>query len=109
MSTVQTLQLLMPLPKSNWGGCCVLCDKAQARWTIRGQSASISVCGLCILYASPWGQRNSERIAATIDSVEKARAVPMPVGDGKLFRCEDADSVLGVLVLVDRTVSRMPT
>ena len=108
MSEVSTLRMLVPLPKTNWGGCCALCDKPQARWTARGLQAPLSVCSLCILYASAWGRRNELAIAKAIGQVEAARSQPMPRNAEKLMRCEDADSVLGVLVLVDRTLTRMP-
>lgn len=108
MSDVSSLRLLVPLPKNAWEGCCALCDKPQSRWTVRG-SPGATVCAMCLLYDSAWGKRNAASIEATIADIQKARGVELLRQGDRLFRCDDADSVLGVLVLVDRTLARMPT
>jgi hypothetical protein len=105
---VSSLRILTPLPKTLWQSNCSLCDKMQARWTARGTVAPVFLCSLCLLYETAWGKRNAAEIEATKALVEKGREKPLPVQDGKLFNCADADSVLGVIVLVERTLARMP-
>lgn len=108
MSDINSLRVLMPLPSNLWHSNCAKCDKPQARWTIRGVKPDVFVCSLCLLYKTGWGQRNESLIETTLESVEKSRDQPFVRQDSRLFNCPDADSVMGVIVLVERTLSRVP-
>ena len=107
-SDVSSLRLLTPLPRTLWQSNCALCDKTQARWTVRGVQPAVFICSLCLLYKTAWGKKNSAQVENVRTEVEKSRTEPFKVQDGKLHNCADADSVLGVVVLIERTMSRMP-
>lgn len=106
--SISSLRVLSPLPKHLWESNCILCDKRQARWTVRAVATPVFICSLCLLYGTTWGAANQSQALHIQTEIERSRPAPFPMQDGKLRDCADADSVMGVLVLVERTVARMP-
>lgn len=105
---VSSLRLLTPLPRTLWQSNCAVCDKTQARWTVRGVQPAVFICSLCLLYRTTWGKQNAAQVESIKAEVEKSRTEPFQMQGEKLHNCADADSVLGVVVLIERTLSRMP-
>lgn len=103
-----TLDVLMPLLPLTERGCCALCSQERARWTIRGAQPPVYLCALCLLYATPWGGDNSSQIETTLALSEYHSRRTFERVDGRLVSCSDADNLMGILILVDRTAKRMP-
>jgi hypothetical protein len=104
-----SLRALKPLPKNSWNVNCSLCDKPQARWMLQlGLPNPVFVCGMCVLYESEWGQNNVEMVGSMMDQIRRASGREFSLMDGRLLRPSDADDVLGVIVLMEMTMRRMP-
>lgn len=104
-----SLRFVNPLPQKLWGSHCSLCDKQQSRWAIMaGTPTPIFICGLCILHKSEWGKSNSPVVESTIERIQSTTDRKFEMADGKLTRCVEADDVLGVIILVERTAARAP-
>ena len=103
-----SLSLINPLPAKLWGSHCVKCDKLQARWGITlARDSTAFICGLCILYESEWGRSNPPLVPSTIAAIERNSERKFTFTEGRLS-CKDADDVLGVIVLTERTAARVP-
>lgn len=104
-----SLRFLNPLPRKLWGSACSLCDKPQSRWgIIAGTPAPIFICGLCVLHKSEWGRSNSPAVASTIERIVATSDRKFEMVNDMLQKCSDADDVLGVIILVERTIARVP-
>jgi len=105
-----SLRFVNPLPQKLWGANCSLCDKPQSRWAIlKVTPTPIFLCGLCILHKSEWGKSNSPAVTSTVERIQATADRKFEMADGKLTRCSEADDVLGVIILVERTLARSPT
>lgn len=105
-----SLRHLNPIPQKLWGSICTLCDKPQARWALlAGTPTPVFICGMCVFERSEWGKSNSPVVRSTIEKIEANSDRKFELADGKLVRCSDADDVLGVIILVERTAARVPT
>ena len=103
-----SLSHLNPLPAKLWGAHCVKCDRMQARWGIAlGRQAPVFICGACVLYESAWGKSQNQIVPSTIAAIERNSKRKFSFTDGRLS-CRDADDVLGVIILTERTVARIP-
>lgn len=93
-----------PLDKKEWDGPCMCCNLNQARWMFipANETGAVSICGLCWLYKSVWGQNRSEEIFSYLLKVEDEIGKPFPKAKRKLVRFEDADRILGALALTSR-------
>ena len=98
------LPRLRPLPR-NITRPCSLCGELQARWSVSRASEEI-ICGLCLLFRSDWAATNAQRVEDAIAQVQLQRPAPFEKlpETGILASCQDADDVLGVLVLTDMTL-----
>lgn len=101
-----SLRLLVPLSQPQWGMNCSLCDKPQARWTLRVESPKVYICGTCVLYETAWSEANQSAVEAAISNIRTAGKRELPAQGGRLLSPTDADDVLGVVILVDRTLAR---
>jgi len=105
---LSSLSLVNPLPQKLWGAHCAKCDKPQARWGITvGRQSPLFICGACVLYESAWGKSQSPLVPATIASIERNSDRRFVFSDGRLSS-KDADDVLGVVILTERTAARIP-
>ena len=105
---LSSLSLLNPLPQKLWGACCAKCDKPQARWGITlDRQTPVFICGACVLYESTWGKSQSPLIPMTIASIERNSNRRFAFIEGRLS-VKDADDVLGVVILTERTAARIP-
>lgn len=107
---IASLRHLKPLPKPSWNINCCVCDKPQARWELRvGAPGPVFICGMCVLYESDWGQSNAELVLETSQNIELHGQRSLQRAEaGKLAVPTDADDVLGVIVLMEMTVRRLP-
>ena len=104
-----SLRFVNPLPQKAWGAHCSLCDKPQARWILAvGSQTPVFLCGLCILHESAWGKSNNPAVESTTNAIRAASGREFSIVDGRFQRCSEADDVLGVLILVERTAARVP-
>lgn len=109
MPGLSSLRLIRPLPKAAWNSNCSKCDKPQARWHVRGLPVEVFVCGICVLYESPWGTTHATEVSATLDRIEAGSPRRFARNqDGKLSVPAEADDVLGVLLLTELTMNRLP-
>lgn len=106
---LSSLSFVNPLPQKLWGSHCAKCDKPQARWgiTVGRSSPPLFICGACVLYESAWGKSQSPLVPATIASIERNSDRRFSFTDGRLSS-KDADDVLGVVILTERTAARIP-
>jgi hypothetical protein len=100
---------LRPLPENMWGTSCDKCDKRQANWEYWSpklpptERRGYLVCSLCWLYRSDWGREHSADIAQYIALVEQsARVTFQRTANNQLLMCNDADRILGAIVLTSR-------
>ncbi len=95
---------LRPLDKKEWDGPCSCCGKKQARWMFlpANQEGAVSICGLCWLYESVWGQNRREEIFKYVRAVEEEIGAVFLKSKGQLIRFQDADRLLGALALESR-------
>ena len=106
---IASLTFLNPIPQRLWGAHCVKCDRMQARWGITvGRLTPMLICAGCVLYESDWGKSQSPLVTSAIAAIERNSDRRFVFVDGRLS-CKDADDVLGVVILTERTVARIPT
>ena len=102
--TVTDLKCLRPLMNPLRGMACFSCSKPRSRWVFDGLSdENIYMCSLCVLYKSEWARANARTVDAVVSKMLESKE--MMVEGGELVLVDDADSVLGVLVLSDRVSS----
>lgn len=93
---------LRPLPKVMWGTACTYCEKRQSRWTVVDEQAH-TVCSICYLYQSPWAVDKRKEIDVFIAEVEASLGSPFARNsEGNLSMFEDADRILGAVVMTSR-------
>jgi hypothetical protein len=68
----------------------------------------IHICGLCVLHESEWGKSGSPVVASTQAAITKASGRQFSMQGGRLTDCSQADDILGVIILTERTASRIP-
>lgn len=96
------------LDKENWTLECVACGKPHSKWEMLVNSPAgdqwSPVCALCFLFESKWGQDRADQITGFLTEViakeSKRNMVLTP--DKKLTVLDDADFILGILVLTSR-------
>lgn len=94
------LRRLRPLPHAMRGNACAWCDRRQSVWELVSRKGPETVCSLCLLYHEEVWTKEIEQI---ITQVEVARGCMFDRdARARLTRCEDADRVMGVVVLTDR-------
>jgi len=81
---------------------CATCKKKSARWLVLTDSAWISMCSLCWLYATPWGEQNAEGLAELVVGTEKSLGRQFVCVDGKLSDFADGDRILSAISLTSR-------
>ena len=96
------------LDKDKWSTSCEHCKLPRAKWEMQG----IAVCSICFLYESKWGKDRSTELDSYLNEVmaqasEKLTASTprrrMVLGPtGKLVSIDDADFILGILVVTSR-------
>jgi len=101
-------KLLQMLDKDKWSTSCEHCKLPRAKWEMQG----IAVCSICFLYESKWGKDRSTELDSYLNEVmaqasEKLTASTprrrMVLGPtGKLVSIDDADFILGILVVTSR-------
>jgi hypothetical protein len=97
------LNTLLPLVKPLHGSNCSKCDRSQAVWADPADAARSPICSLCVLYDSKVWDKSFETI---ISEVELARSTRFErSADMRIFRCSDADHVVGVLALSARVAA----
>lgn len=101
-------KLLRPLPASLRGIACARCDKPQSSWWADLQNEDEDktyVCSICMIYDTKWGREHREDVEEVVMTIQKARDCLFDKNDSnQLLNARDADDVLGVVVLADRTV-----
>jgi hypothetical protein len=95
---------LRPLDRKEWDGPCMSCGKKQARWMFKpaNRDGAVSICSLCWLYESVWGQNRREEIFKYVRAVEEEIGTAFLKDKGRLIRVQDADRLLGALALESR-------
>lgn len=104
------------LNKSMWGCACSVCDKLQSKWEMEvttenaskpGQvepTEAIQICSMCFLYESKWGQNRAvdlrEYLREVLASDPDRKIILSP--EEKLTNIDDADFILGCIVLTSR-------
>jgi ribosomal protein L37AE/L43A len=101
-------KLLQILAKDLWNTGCEHCKKPRAKWEMQG----IPICSLCFLYESQWGRVRAAELGSYLGEVmaqaeEKITAATprrrMVLGpSGQLTSSDDADFILGILVVTSR-------
>ena len=105
--SMTSLDVLTPLPPTAEKGCCSLCAEKRASWAVRGV-ADVFFCSLCLLYRTPWGEEAALAASSTLILMRHTSKQAYETVDGRLTSCADADNLMGILVLIDRTAKRMP-
>lgn len=99
-------RFLRPLPKSLWDSACHHCDKRQSRWEMGPPygGETYTVCSLCFLYESKWGEKRLDQISVLVQEVEAETGEKMlKAADGQsLLSCGDADRILSSIALTSR-------
>ena len=116
---VDTERLAM-LEKDKWSTACAVCGNPRAKWEMLPPPespggvtpAASPICSLCFLYETKWGKDRAADLGAYLNDVvatatEKLTAATprrrMILGPtGGLTRIDDADFILGILVVTSR-------
>jgi hypothetical protein len=95
---------LRPLPKPMWGTACSTCDKPHSRWSVQVAGGDpVPSCSVCFLYDSFWGKPLRKSLDLMVTGVEVELGNVFARGeDGRVTRAEDADRVLGAIVMTSR-------
>jgi predicted RNA-binding Zn-ribbon protein involved in translation (DUF1610 family) len=92
---------LRPLGTTAHLVCCV-CGQQTARWLImHARYGEAYICSLCFLYDSGWLDTSKAKAAVTrvINVLGLRRGKALECAESRLVRTEDADDVLGAVVL----------
>lgn len=92
---------VVPLPEGLRGLSCGTCDRHGAAWQIAAPGGLVPVCGLCVCYRTPWGEKRSEQLLEFVTEVARIGHL-MPLEQGKLVRVADADRVVAAARLFGR-------
>ncbi len=98
-SDLASLDRLMPLRSKV--DCCAVCGENQARWHHRDEGSAY--CSLCLMYRTEWGSRNQTQVRLVTTQIELHRPALVRDVHSNLAICSEADDVLGVVVLAERT------
>lgn len=101
-------KLVKPLPSSLHGMSCTNCSKPHASWSLRAVEdvAESAVCSRCVLYDSRWGEEQENNLARFVAAVEANLGTTFEKdANMRLSRREDADRVLGAIVMENMVYS----
>lgn len=99
-------RFLRPLSKAMYDSPCHRCDRRQSRWEMGPPFGGevYTVCSLCFLYESKWGEKRVDQIHVLVDEIEREVGEKFLRGaDGRtLLSCKDADRVLAAIAMTSR-------
>jgi len=102
---VTSLSVLRPLGPTH--AVCVVCKENRARWCIvHARYGQESICSLCFLQDSGWfdSAESKQAIYRVTAAIGLKRNKVLERVEGRFVRCEDADDVLGAVVLHARWI-----
>jgi len=97
--------ILRPLRAPMRGVACDCCNRTQSSWWADKpfeDEDKLYMCSLCVLYTTEWGEKAHERVEVTIGAMEKQGRSFDRAEDQKLTNANQADNVLGAIILALR-------